>query len=66
MLLYWRYKYVNKVERSMALAHSWYFNIDKGDTNLIVLLDLAKALHTVSHCDLIEKASVLLSEGFNA
>lgn len=43
MLLYWRYKYVNKVERSMALAHSWYFNIDKGATNLIVLLDLAKS-----------------------
>ena len=34
---------------------NWYLNIDKGMTNLIVLLDLAKAFATISHNILLKK-----------
>ena len=34
---------------------NWCLNIDKGMTNLIVLLDLAKAFETVSHNILLKK-----------
>ena len=38
----------------LYLTNDWYLNIEKGMTNLIVLLDLAKAFDTVSHI-LLEK-----------
>ena len=39
----------------LHLTNNWYLNIDKGMTNLIVLLDLAKAFDTVSHNILLKK-----------
>ena len=33
----------------LHLTNYWYLNVDKGENNLIVLLDLAKAFDTVSH-----------------
>ena len=39
----------------LHLTNNWYLNIDKGMTNLIVLLDLAKAFDTVSHNMLLKK-----------
>ena len=39
----------------LHLTNNWYLNIDKGMTNLIVLLDLAKAFATVSHNILLKK-----------
>ena len=39
----------------LHLTNNWYLNIDKGLTNLIVLLDLAKAFDTVSHNILLKK-----------
>ena len=39
----------------LHLTNNWYLNIDKGMTNLIVLLDLAKAFDTVSHNILFKK-----------
>ena len=40
----------------LHLTNNWYLNIDKGMTNLIVLLDLAKAFYTASHKYFIKKA----------
>ena len=39
----------------LHLTNNWYLNIDQGLTNLIVLLDLAKAFDTVSHNILLKK-----------
>ena len=39
----------------LHLTNNWYLNIDKGMTNLIVLLDLAKAFDTVSHNILLKQ-----------
>ena len=39
----------------LHLTNNWHLNIDKGMTNLIVLLDLAKAFDTVSHNILLKK-----------
>ena len=39
----------------LHLTNNWYLNIDKGMTNLFVLLDLAKAFDTVSHNILLKK-----------
>ena len=40
----------------LHLTNDWYLNIDKGENNLIELLDLAKAFDTVSHEILLKKA----------
>ena len=39
----------------LHLTNNWYLKIDKGMTNLIVLLDLAKAFDTISHNNLLKK-----------
>ena len=39
----------------LHLTNTWYLNIDKGMTNLIVLLDLARAFDTVSRNILLKK-----------
>jgi len=38
----------------LHLTNDWYLNIDKGMTNLIVLLDVTKAFDTVSHSILLK------------
>ena len=39
----------------LDITNEWYFNIDKGMTNMAVFLDLAKAFDTVSHTVLLRK-----------
>lgn len=39
----------------LEATNEWYANMDKGLTNLVVALDLAKAFDTVSHQILISK-----------
>ena len=36
-------------------TNEWYFNIDQDDTNVVVFLEMAKALDTVSHEILLNK-----------
>ena len=43
------------VKALLHLRNNWYLNTDKGMANLIVLLDLAKALDTVSHNILLKR-----------
>ena len=47
----------------LHLTNDWYLNIDKGENNLIVLLDLAKAFDTVSHEILLKKLKLYGLEG---
>ena len=47
----------------LHLTNDWYLNIDKGENNLTVLLDLAKAFDTVSHEILLKKLKLYGLEG---
>ena len=47
----------------LHLTNDWYLNIDKGENNLIVLLDLAKAFDTVSHEILLKMLKLYGLEG---
>ena len=47
----------------LHLTNNWYLNIDKDMTNLIVLLDLAKAFDTVSHNILFKKLELYCLKG---
>ena len=38
-------------------SNNWYINIDKGDTNGVILLDIKKAFYTIDHSILFEKLS---------
>ena len=39
----------------LDVTNDWYINMDKGMTNMVVFLDLAKAFDTVSHSILLRK-----------